>query len=197
MDFTSQAVIRTTALIVTCTLFIPIEFSLMSSASAAKKGSVCKKLNSKGWDGNKPIVCKKNKSGKLMWTEYKTTRAPAKYKLKITILELDEIYNDDRYTNTPEERCELGGNNFKDINANTQVQIRDGNGNLLMATGVLGPAAVIDGTYYPETYNCVFAPEFELKKSEFYQIEIGTRYSKARSFAELEKDEWQIELVIG
>ena len=48
-------------------LLAPVEFSLISSANAAKTGSNCSKLNTKSTDGNKPLICKKNAKGKLVW----------------------------------------------------------------------------------------------------------------------------------
>jgi hypothetical protein len=184
-------------LILAFTLFIPTQFSLMSPASAAKTGSACKKLNSKGWDGDNPIVCKKNKSGKLVWTKFNsatnTTPASSKYKIAINLAEVNETLgsSDSRAVGY----CNDGGYKYKDIGATTGVEIRDGNGNLL-ATGVLGSATVIDvpgqalGT-------CSYAPVLEVKKSDFYQIKIGTRYDKSFSFADLEKVNWKITLFIG
>lgn len=39
-------------------------------AQAARTGSACSKMNSKGWDGENPIVCKKNSKGKLVWSKF-------------------------------------------------------------------------------------------------------------------------------
>ena len=52
-----------------------LTFFAMSTPSsfAVKTGSSCKKLNSKGWDGNSPVICKKNSKGKLIWTTFKET----------------------------------------------------------------------------------------------------------------------------
>jgi len=52
-----------------------VTFFAMSTPQsfAVKAGSSCKKLNSKGWDGNSPVICKKNSKGKLIWTTFKGT----------------------------------------------------------------------------------------------------------------------------
>ena len=179
------------------TLFIPVQFSLLSSANAVKTGSACKKLNSKNWDGDNPIVCKKNKSGKLVWTKFKASTngvpAASTYKITINLAEVNETLRstDSRAVGY----CNDGGYKYQDIGATTGVEIRDGNGNLL-ATGTLGSATVIDvpgqalGT-------CSYAPVLDVKKSDFYQVKIGTRYNKSYSFADLEKVNWQITLYIG
>ena len=200
----NQMTKRITALMVTCTLFIPVEFTLMSSASAARTGSVCKKLNSKGWDGNKPIVCKKNKSGKLMWTKFKTApenapkTATAKYKLKVSVEKYKQVSLDFGALTTSEQQlfCAEGGFTAQDISASTRVEIRNGAGNLI-ATANLGSATITpyEGESYTEWGNCLFVIELKLIKSDFYQIKIGTRYNESFSFADLENTyEWQIEL---
>jgi hypothetical protein len=188
---------RVLILILAFTLFTPAQFSLMSPASAAKTGSACKNLNSKSWDGDSPIVCKKNLSGKLVWTKFNSatnaTSASSKYKITINLAEINETLgsSDSRAVGY----CNDGGYKYQDIGATTGVEIRDGNGNLL-ATGVLGSATVIDvpgqalGT-------CSYAPVLEVKKSDFYQIKIGTRYNKSYSFADLEKANRKISLFIG
>ncbi len=188
---------RVLTLILAFTLFIPAQFCLMSPASAAKTGSACKKLNSKGWDGDNPIVCKKNKSGKLVWTKFgsatNTTPITSKYKIAINLAEVNETLgsSDSRAVGY----CNDGGYKYKDIGATTGVEIRDGNGNLL-ATGVLGSATVID-VPGQALGSCSYAPVLEVKKSDFYQIKIGTRYDKSYSFADLEKANWKISLFIG
>jgi hypothetical protein len=60
------------SLAIALSFLIPSQISLMYPANAAKTGSVCKKLNLKDWDGNTPIVCKRSKSGKLVWTKFTT-----------------------------------------------------------------------------------------------------------------------------
>ena len=210
----NQMTKRITTLIVICALFVSAEFTLMSSASAAKTGSVCKKINSKGWDGNKPIVCKKNKFGKIVWTKFKSAPeptfeaepasepapAPAKYKLTIVLFEVDDTFGDSYLELfapvTQAEYCDLGGSKYKDINAKTSVEIRDGSASLL-ATGVLGPAKVEFGSN-GLFKSCEFSPVFELKKSDFYQIKIGTRLNQALTFAELENEKkWTLNLTLG
>jgi hypothetical protein len=122
-----------------------------------------------------------------------TTPASSNYKIAINLAEVNETLgsSDSRAVGY----CNDGGYKYKDIGATTGVEIRDGNGNLL-ATGVLGSATVIDvpgqalGT-------CSYAPVLEVKKSDFYQIKIGTRYDKSFSFADLEKVNWKITLFIG
>ena len=188
---------RALMLTLASTLLITVQFFLISPASAAKTGSTCTKLNSKNWDGNNPIVCKKNSSGKLVWTKFNASTnevsSSSKYKIAISLAEVNETLpsNDPRAVGY----CNDGGYKYQDIGATTGVEIRDGNGNLL-ATGTLGSATVIDvpgqalGT-------CSYAPVLEVKKSDFYQIKIGTRYNKSYSFADLEKVKWQITLYIG
>jgi hypothetical protein len=190
-------------------LLIPIEVSLSSQANAAKTGSTCKKLNAKGWDRDNPIVCKKNKSGKLVWTKFKiaTAQAPTptptptptpkpmltKHKITINLSEINETLP----STDPQAiyYCNIGGRYYKDIGATTGVEIRDGSGNLL-ATGMLGPATVID-LPGQKVGSCIFAPVLEVVKSDFYQIKVGTRYNKSFSFADLERDKWEIQLYIG
>lgn len=198
-EFSSNpgALKRILVLTLAFTLFIPVQFSWMSSASAAKTGSACAKLNSKNWDGNTPIICMKNKSGKLVWTKFNSSTnavpSSSQYKISINLAEINETLgsSDPRAVGY----CNDGGYKYQDIGATTGVEIRDGNGNLL-ATGVLGSATVIDvpgqalGT-------CSYAPVLDVKKSDFYQIKIGTRYNKSFSFADLEKVKWQITLYIG
>jgi len=182
-------------------LLTPIEFSLISSASAAKTGSSCKKVNAKDWDGNKPIVCKKNKSGKLVWTLFgassQTTKSsatptPKNYPLSVSLTVLNAIVAVDGDLGT--RICNGGGATYPDINANTGVEIRDGNGSLI-ATAVLGSSTVILNS--PWGSHCVFKPAISLKKSDFYQIKIGTRYNKSFSFDDLVLENWKIELSIG
>ena len=184
-------------------LLFPLGVISALPANAAKTGSACKKLNSKGWDGNNPIVCKRNKSGKLVWTKFNTTTnqsstptptpTPTRYKLTINLGEINETFlsTDSRSV----EFCNMGGYRYQDIGATTGVEIRDGNGNLL-ATAALGSAKVIDvpGQILGV---CSFTPVLDVAKSDFYQVKIGTRYSKSFSFADFEKMKWQLELYIG
>ena len=58
-------------------------------ASAAKLGSPCKKINSKSWDGNIPIVCLKI-SGKLKWQKFSEKSAATN---KIVPSEADKFAN--------------------------------------------------------------------------------------------------------
>jgi hypothetical protein len=177
-------------------LLIPIEVSLSSQANAAKTGSTCKKLNAKGWDGNVPIVCKKNTAGKLVWIKFKSapaaTPAATNYVITITLAKIG-----DTLLSTDSQAawfCNEGGSKYQDLKSSAGVEIRDGNGNLV-ATGVLGSATVIDipgqrlGT-------CSFKSVFQVKKADFYQVKIGTRFNQSYSFADLEKKNWKIDLSI-
>lgn len=175
-------------------LLAPIDFSLISSASAAKTGSTCKKLNAKGWDGDKPIVCKKNKSGKLVWTKFESSpTTPISYPLSIKLVVLGAVLAIGQ-TDFDIRVCSGGGAKYRDINSSTGVEIRDGNGSLF-ATGVLGSPTVILNS--PWLSDCVFQPTIMLKKSDFYQIKIGTRYEKSFSFDDLVRENWKISLSIG
>jgi hypothetical protein len=49
---------------------VSLIFTTSPNSFAEKVGSTCKKLNQKSWSGEIPIVCKKNKSGKLVWTQF-------------------------------------------------------------------------------------------------------------------------------
>ena len=49
-------------------LFGSLSLLVAPESLAAKVGSSCSKVNSKSWDGETPIVCKKNTKGKLVWT---------------------------------------------------------------------------------------------------------------------------------
>ena len=171
-------------------LVTPIEFSLISSASAAKTGSTCKKLNAKGWDGDKPIVCKKNKSGKLIWTVFGNSAST--YNLSISLV----VYESGLNTGKPEldpPTCGFTGK-YKDLNKKTAVEVRDGNGNLL-ALGVLGSPTTTPNK--PYNSDCLYQPIIKLKKSDFYQVKIGTRYDELFSFQNLVDEQWKIPLSIG
>ena len=174
-------------------LLIPLEFSLISIANATKTGSACKKVNAKGLDGKNPIVCKKNKSGKLVWTSIAvSTPKSVEYTLSIVLTE----FNETNFTSDTDNigLCNNGGARYKDIAATTRIEVRDGSG-ILLATGALGSAQV-DYLGGPMA-NCVFNPMIKLKKSDFYQIKIGNRYNESFSFIELVNQKWKIELSIG
>jgi hypothetical protein len=174
-------------------LLVPIEFSLISTANASKTGGTCKLVNAKGMDGKKPIVCKKNKFGKLVWTaSQKSTSTTIEYNLSISLTENNET----NFTSDTDNIgfCNNGGARYKDIAANTRVEIRDGSGNLL-ATGALGSAHVV---YLGGLMaNCIFNPIINLKKSDFYQVKIGNRYNASYSFTELVNEKWKLELSLG
>ena len=61
---------RTKKLALIFTLSSSLLFAYVPSSFAAKIGAPCKKLNAKSWDGENPIVCKKKKKGKLVWTSF-------------------------------------------------------------------------------------------------------------------------------
>jgi len=174
-------------------LLLPIDFFSISSANAAKIGATCKKLNAKDWAGNTPVVCQKNKSGKLVWTKFGTTTQQAvTYTLSILLIEVGET----TYAADPDAvpYCNSGGYKYKDVSATTGVEVRDGNGSLL-ATGVLGTATVMD---VPGTIaSCVFKSVLKLKKADFYQVKIGTRYNTSFSFADMEAKKWALSLTLG
>jgi len=174
-------------------LLSPSQFSLIQTANAVKTGSACKIVNAKGWDGKKPIVCKKNKSGKLVWTSISVgTSTSIEYNLSIVLTE----YNETNFTSNTDNIgfCNNGGARYKDIGGTTRVEIRDGSGTLL-ATGSLGSAQV-DYLGGPMA-NCIFNPIIKLKKSDFYQVKIGNRYNESFSFIEVVNQNWKIELSIG
>lgn len=173
-------------------LMVPIEVSLSSQASAAKTGSTCKKLNAKGWDGNVPIVCKKNSKGKLVWTKFNSGSVATNYAITLQIAKIGDtlLSTDSRAA----EYCDTGGSKYQDLNSSTGVEIRDGNGNLV-ATGVLGFATVIDVPGQALS-TCSFESVFQVKKVDFYQVKIGTRFNQSYSFADLENKKWRINLTI-
>ena len=173
-------------------LIVPIEVSISSHASAAKTGSTCKKLNAKDWDGNVPIVCKKNTKGKLVWIKFNSTPVATKYVLTLTLAKIGDTLR----STSPDAAgyCDSGGSKYQDITSSTGVEIRDGNGNLV-ATGVLGSATVID-VPGQNLSTCSFESVFKVKKNDFYQVKIGTRFNQSYSFADLEKKKWQINLSI-
>jgi hypothetical protein len=177
-------------------LIVPIEVSLSSQASAAKTGSTCKKLNAKGWDGEKPIVCKKNTKGKLVWTKFKSTPAvtptATNYVLTITLSKIGDTLPST--SSDAASYCNGGGYKYEDLKSSAGVEIRDGNGNLV-ATGVLGSATVID-VPGQKLSTCFFKSVFQVKKSDFYQVKIGTRFNQSYSFADLEMKNWEIGLSI-
>jgi hypothetical protein len=185
-------------------LLMPIQVSLISSASAAKSGSSCKKVNAKGWDRNVPIVCKKNTKGKLVWIKFKptpvatsvatpvATPAATNYVLTITLGKIGDTFP----SSDPKAAwfCDQGGYKYQDLKSSAGVEIRDGNGNLV-GTGVLGSATVID-VPGQKLSTCYFESVFQVKKADFYQVKIGTRFNQSYSFADLEIKNWEIGLSI-
>lgn len=173
-------------------LIVPIEVSLSSQASAAKTGSTCTKLNAKGWDGNVPIVCKKNSKGKLVWTKFNSQPVATNYVLTVQLVKIGDTLS----STSPEAAgyCNTGASKYQDLNSSTGVEIRDGNGNLV-ATGVLGSATVID-VPGQRLGTCSFKSVFQVKKADFYQVKIGTRFNQSYSFADLEIKNWKIDLSI-
>lgn len=168
-------------------------FHITPVAHAAKTGSACKKLNSKSWDGETPLVCKKV-SGKLVWTKFgSTTTSASSNNLVITLYEIGETLP----STDPKAGwyCDNGGYRYKDVSATTGVEVRDGNSGLL-ATGVLGSSTVLD-VEGSALGNCVYKFSTNLKKSDFYQIKIGTRYNKSYSYADLASQNWALTLYIG
>lgn len=174
-----------------------------NAASAAKIGTACKKVNLKSLDGRNPIICKKNNAGKLVWIrDSKVTSSQKTFRLQIVLTEFNEtgLSSNDQSA----WYCDGGGLNYQDISASTKVEIRDGAGNLL-ATGKLGSATVVDeneedaapGSAEAIRSACVFNPVLVLKKSEFYQVKIGSRYENSFSFSDLVNDKWKILLSIG
>ena len=173
-------------------LMVPIEVSLSSQASAAKTGSTCTKLNAKGWDGTVPIVCKKNSKGKLVWTKFNSGSVATNYVLTLQIAKIGDTLP----STDPDAAgyCDTGGSKYQDLNSSTGVEIRDGNGNLV-ATGVLGSATVID-VPGQRLSTCSFKSVYKVKKTDFYQVKIGTRFNQSYSFADLEMKNWEIGLSI-
>jgi hypothetical protein len=165
-----------------------------SVAAAAKVGSSCKKLNAKDWDGNNPIVCKKNSLGKLTWTIFGSpSQATKSYNLTIGLI-LKSATAESSDPNAV-QICNGGLFKYPDITSSTGVEIRDGNANLIGTTS-LGDSTVVD-VEGSRLSSCAFKATIKLKKSNFYQIKIGTRYDKSFSFSELEKGNWFLGLTIG
>ena len=169
---------------------------LASPASAAKTGSPCKKLNAKDWSGNQPIVCKKNNSGKLVWTKFSSNSAvkkpsvtPTFENLKISLTVVNKTYG----TTNPYsvEICNKSRGEG-DMWASTGVEVRDGSGSLL-ATGSLGTATVVDHIF-GVTGDCLFTPTIAVKKSDFYQVVIGSWFNTSFSHADLSAKKWILSL---
>lgn len=180
--------------LITLTLAFCLIFFDVPSSNSAKTGSPCKKLNAKDWDGENPIVCKKNKSGKLVWTKFGAISSPiSSNQLSISLIEIGETLPS--VSEKAAWYCDNGGYRYPDISASTGIEIRDGNSGLL-ATGVLGSATVVD-TPGSSLGNCAYKFVTSLKKSDFYQIKIGKRYDKSFSFADLASQNWTLTLYIG
>ena len=183
---------RTLHLLLIMALLAPVEVSLISSANAAKTGSTCKKINAKSLDGKAPIVCKKNSKGKLVWQKVKSQPAATNYDLTITLVKIGDTLpsTDDRAA----WYCDQGGDKYEDLNSTTGVEIRNGEGTLV-GTGFLGSAKVID-VEGQRLSTCAFTSVIPVKKSDFYQVKIGTRFNASYSFADLELKNWEISLSI-
>ena len=172
----------------------PLGAIFASPASAAKTGSVCKKLNAKDWDRNQPIVCRKNNSWKLVWTKFSSnstvknpTVSPTFETLRISLTVVNKTYG----TTNPYsvEICNKS-RGAGDMWSSTGVEVRDGSGSLL-ATGSLGSATVVDHMF-GVTGDCLFTPSIVVKKSEFYQVVIGTWYNTSFSHADLSAKKWNL-----
>jgi hypothetical protein len=167
------------------------------AAVATQIGSACKSINAKGWSGNNPIVCKKNSRGKLVWIEFQTKAQSAKpQNIKIILKEIEETRQADDSRSVP--YCNSGGRNFPDISSETSVEIRDGQARLL-ATRLLGSAKASGGNIWDDgsgQADCVFTVNLSVKRSDFYQIEIGSRYEKSFSFDDLAAMNWRLELFL-
>jgi hypothetical protein len=187
---------RSSSLAIVMIFLFSLGAILAPPASAAKTGSVCKKLNAKDWDKNQPIICKKSNSGKLVWTKFtnssavkKPTTAPSFQSLKISLTVVNKTYG----TSNPYsvEICNKSRGDG-DMWSSTGVEVRDGSGSLL-ATGSLGIATVVDHMF-GVTGDCLFTPTIVVKKSEFYQVVIGSWFNKSFSHADLSAQNWNLSL---
>ena len=85
---------RIVSLVLTLTFLLGNGLSFMPTASAAKTGSPCNKLNSKSADGSKQLVCIKNSTGKLIWSpskKVKISNAEFRKSLQMLKVEVDEF----------------------------------------------------------------------------------------------------------
>lgn len=178
--------------------FTGVSIGNSTVATAAKIGASCKSINQKSWDGNKPIICKKNSKGKLTWSAFKVaSESSSSYKISISLVKFYDTLRKDNPTAV--NFCAAGGIKYPDVVPTTTIEIRDGSGNLI-ATSSLGTPLVED-IVNPNSGltmgNCVYNPSVSVKKSDFYQVKIGTRYTNSFSFNDLVSKGWKVELSIG
>lgn len=172
--------------------------SWIPNASAAKVGSACKMLNAKGWDGNTPIICKKNSKNKLVWSKFSPSNPTSStYSLSIRLVKYYDTLQNSNSNSV--NLCTAGGLKYTDVIPTTPIEIRDGSGNLI-ATSTLGSPTVED-IVNPNSFltmgNCVYMPTIKLKVADFYQVKIGSRYSNSFSLSDLAAKGWKIELALG
>jgi hypothetical protein len=175
-------------------LLIPLEFSLISIANATKTGSACKTVNAKGMDGKNPIVCKKNKSGKLVWTSAPKIKATQKATPtvvnfngsgRLIMSQPKEGADTTPWVKTDASNCfalaiALGirGQVQRPISSillfsktnKVEVRITDGNGSIL---GVAYPE-----WKYIDDNTCSFSFKTEVPYSNFYNFAIYTKYGR-------------------
>jgi hypothetical protein len=188
-------------------LLAPVEFSLISSASAAKTGSVCKKLNSKSWDGDQPLVCKRV-SGKLKWVRFTVkaspstptpTPTPTKYSLSIFLSGGWKIVRNEELPARDIANCSVG--KFGIINSGSNIKVTDSS-NKIVGVGTVR-WIVSDVKYYPGSFayyegTCLLSGKVEnLTESNFYQLTVGNVNAGTYQFADLVSKNWELRLFLN
>lgn len=79
--------------VLTLALIAPMNLFLPNSALAAKAGAICKTNNARDKDGSISLVCKKNSSGKLVWSALSSGLSQTDFRnaLKLMSVEIDEF----------------------------------------------------------------------------------------------------------
>lgn len=88
-----------------------------------------------------------------------------------------------------------GTRGYDDIQTGANVVILDGSGTTL-ATTTLETADDSDGSR-PRSNICEFQFTVEVPAADFYTLEIGRRGAPTYSFAEMEDNDWRMDLSIG
>ena len=165
----------------------------MPTSNAAIQGDRCSKLNSKTTDdaSGSRLDCKKNKSGKLVWTKSKSTSVT--YNLNITVKKINSLSAWDPQGRPGDQQCIEGGRAFTDIAQGTKVEVRDGQNNLISVGQLKYTGGELTA---PGNGNCYFKATIKLQKFSFYQVKISTRFNESYSFQDLTDNGWTIELSI-
>lgn len=86
-----------------------------------------------------------------------------------------------------------GESPYRDVDAGTQVVIKDSSGKLL-GTGVVGAGAIADLSFHG---SCEFSLNARsVAGSDFYTFEVGNRKGVTYSRKELEQNNWKVDLVM-